>query len=81
MSDVRVVVIDCTDTGAPPPTATGPTWIRRDRRRGATCRAGTSGTPRGTAVTAYSRFPETVSRMARSDSFSEPMVASTAVGS
>ena len=27
MSDVRVVVIDCTDTGASPPTATDPTWI------------------------------------------------------
>lgn len=27
MSDVRVVVIDCTDTGASPPTATVPTWI------------------------------------------------------
>ncbi len=27
MSEVRVVVIDCTDTGASPPTATGPTWI------------------------------------------------------
>ncbi len=27
MSDVRVVVIDCTETGASPPTATDPTWI------------------------------------------------------
>src|SRR5689334_14212801 len=50
MSDVRVVVIDCTDTGAPPPTATGPTSIRRDTRRGAIGRAGTSGTPKEMAV-------------------------------
>src|SRR3954452_24732036 len=52
MSEVRVVVIDCTDTGAPPPTATGPTWICRDRRRSAIGRTGTSGTPKETAVTA-----------------------------
>src|SRR4030081_3144417 len=34
-SEVSVVVIDCTDTGASPPTGTEPTMIRRDRRRGA----------------------------------------------
>src|SRR4051794_40896186 len=50
MSDVRVVVIDCTDTGAPPPTATGPTWICRETRRSAIGRTGTSGTPKETAV-------------------------------
>src|SRR5690606_35560490 len=49
---VRVVVIDCTDTGAPPPTATGPTWIRRDARRSASGGAGTPGMPSGTAVMA-----------------------------
>src|SRR5918996_4491572 len=51
-SEVRVVVIDCTDTGAPPPTATGPTWICRDTRRSAIGRAGTSGTPKEMAVMA-----------------------------
>ena len=34
-SEVSVVVIDCTETGASPPTATEPTWIWRDLRRGA----------------------------------------------
>ena len=43
-SPVRVLVIDCTRTGAPPPTGTSPTWIWRRlatalpagaRRRGA----------------------------------------------
>src|SRR5689334_18173438 len=57
MSDVRVVVIDCTDTGAPPPTATGPTWMRRDARRSASGGAGTSGIPSGTAVTASLPLP------------------------
>src|SRR3954464_13320768 len=52
MSEVRVVVIDCTDTGAPPPTATGPTWICRDSRRSAIGRTGTSGTPKEMAVMA-----------------------------
>ncbi|MEH0589387.1 hypothetical protein QA942_37240 [Streptomyces sp. B21-106] len=43
MSDVRVVVIDCTDTGASPPTATEPTWICRLLRRDATGRTGIPG--------------------------------------
>ena len=34
-SEVRVVVIDCTETGAPPPTGTEPTMIWRLVRRGA----------------------------------------------
>ena len=34
-SAVRVVVIDCTDTGAPPPTGTEPTMIWRDCLRSA----------------------------------------------
>jgi hypothetical protein len=34
-SAVFVVVIDCTLTGAPPPTGTGPTWIWRVARLGA----------------------------------------------
>ena len=33
-SAVSVVVIDCTETGASPPTATEPTLIWRDLRRG-----------------------------------------------
>nr|BFE34578.1 hypothetical protein GCM10010200_068290 [Actinomadura rugatobispora] len=37
-SAVSVVVIDCTDTGASPPTGTSPTMIRRDARRAATGR-------------------------------------------
>ena len=31
---VSVLVIDCTEMGAPPPTGTGPTMMRRDLRRG-----------------------------------------------
>jgi len=31
---VSVLVIDCTEIGAPPPTGTGPTMMRRDLRRG-----------------------------------------------
>ena len=49
MSDVRVVVIDCTDTGASPPTATDPTWICRLFRRSASL-VGTDGIPREIAV-------------------------------
>ncbi len=48
-SAVRVVVMDCTETGASPPTATEPTWICRDGRRGAS-RAGTAGMPSATEV-------------------------------
>ena len=33
-SAVSVVVMDCTDTGAPPPTGTEPTRICREFRRG-----------------------------------------------
>ena len=36
MSEVKVVVIDCTEIGAPPPTGTEPTIIWRLCRRGAT---------------------------------------------
>lgn len=49
MSEVRVVVIDCTETGASPPTATLPTWIWRLLRRSAS-RVGTVGIPRAIAV-------------------------------
>ncbi len=49
MSDVRVVVIDCTETGASPPTATDPTWICRLLRRSASL-VGTDGMPREIAV-------------------------------
>src|SRR5690606_22653759 len=62
MSDVRVVVIDCTDTGASPPTATEPTWICRLLRRSAIGRTGTSGTPRGMAV--MSSLPVSGDRLA-----------------
>jgi hypothetical protein len=47
MSDVGVVVMDCTETGAPPPTATLPTVTWRDRRRG---RTGACGMPSERAV-------------------------------
>src|SRR5690349_14570897 len=49
-SAVNVVVIDCTDTGAPPPTGTGPTMIWRDTRRGASSGAGAAGIPRFTTI-------------------------------
>ena len=42
---VRVVVIDCTDTGAPPPTGTEPTMIWRDCLRSASGAGGTGGMP------------------------------------
>ena len=45
----RVVVIDCTDTGASPPTATDPTWIWRLSRRSASL-IGTDGIPSEIAV-------------------------------
>jgi len=32
-SRVSVLVMDCTEIGAPPPTGTGPTMMRRDLRR------------------------------------------------
>ena len=51
-SAVSVVVIDWTDTGAPPPTGTDPTMIWRLWRRGASGGGGTAGMPRLTAVTA-----------------------------
>ena len=50
MSVVGVVVIDCTLTGASPPTSTLPTLIWRDLRRGART-SGTFGIPRLTAGT------------------------------
>ena len=49
---VNVVVIDCTEIGAPPPTGTAPTMIWRDTRRRASGAGGTLGIPRLTAVTA-----------------------------
>src|SRR5699024_10936515 len=45
------VVIDCTDTGASPPTGTFPTMICRVLRRFASGRGGVSGIPRSTVVT------------------------------
>src|SRR3954471_13753539 len=49
-SGVSVVVIDCTEIGASPPTATEPTWIWRDVRRGASTGGGTGGIPRLTVT-------------------------------
>src|SRR6266516_850432 len=55
MSAVSVVVIDCTDTGASPPTATEPTLIWRDLRRSARTGGGAVGMPSDTGVvTAFS---------------------------
>ena len=54
-SAVSVVVIDWTETGAPPPTGTAclplPTITWRDCRRGASGSSGTSGMPRSTVIT------------------------------
>src|SRR3954464_6407643 len=49
-SAVSVVVIDCTDTGASPPTSTLPTLIWRLRRRGLRTGGGAAGMPRETVV-------------------------------
>src|SRR3954471_18089239 len=49
-SEVRVVVIDCTETGASPPTSTLPTLICRVLRRGASTGGGAAGMPRLTDV-------------------------------
>src|SRR5450755_172653 len=53
-SAVSVVVIDCTDTGAPPPTGTAwlplPTRIWREMRRVATGSGGSWGIPRSTVI-------------------------------
>ena len=50
MSAVTVVVIDCTETGASPPTGTEPTMIWRDLRRSAIDLVLTDGIPRATEV-------------------------------
>src|SRR2546423_10677143 len=50
MSAVSVVVIDCTETGASPPTNTPPTLSWRDLRRSASGWCGSSGIPSETAV-------------------------------
>src|SRR5215470_2626813 len=49
-SAVTVVVIDWTDTGAPPPTRTPPTLSWRVVRRGANTAGGAEGMPRDTAM-------------------------------
>src|SRR6185295_13982150 len=56
-SDVRVVVIDCTETGASPPTATEPTWILRDTRRGLSTGGGGMGRPRLTLIASSVLYP------------------------
>src|SRR4051794_14123922 len=53
-SAVSVVVIDCTLTGAPPPTGTEPTMSCRLCRRSASGGGGAEGMPRLIAVTASS---------------------------
>ena len=50
MSEVSVVVIDCTETGASPPTSTVPTLILRETRRGASTGGGASGMPRSMSM-------------------------------
>src|SRR3954469_16554102 len=57
-SAVRVVVIDCTDTGAPPPTGTEPTMSWRLGRRGANGGVGAAGIPRLIALTAKPQSSE-----------------------
>src|SRR4051812_22754929 len=46
MSEVSVVVIDCTETGDSLPTPTLPTWIWRVGRRGLSTGGGAAGIPR-----------------------------------
>jgi hypothetical protein len=53
MSVVGVVVIDCTEIGASPPTATFPTMICLVLRRGARVGGGDFGKPRFTAGTDF----------------------------
>src|SRR5918994_7458252 len=48
ISVVGVVVMDCTDTGASPPTSSFPTRILRLTRRGAMTGGGSAGIPRET---------------------------------
>ena len=55
-----MVVIDCTETGAPPPTGTEPTMIWRLARRGASGGGGTAGIPRLTAVTSGTHLGKSV---------------------
>src|ERR1022692_3303751 len=61
-SAVTVVVIDCTETGAPPPTGTAcfplPTMIWRDLRRGATGSGGSCGRPRSTVIAVIASLHE-----------------------
>src|SRR3712207_9140643 len=53
-SAVSVVVIDCTEIGASPPTRTLPTLICRLRRRGLSTGGGAAGIPGATGVMAGS---------------------------
>ena len=59
-SAVSVVVIDCTETGAPPPTGTAclplPTMIWRDFLRAASGAGGSWGSPRSTVMIAISPY-------------------------
>src|SRR5437763_10638158 len=67
-SAVSVVVMDCTDTGAPPPTGTVPTRICRLARRGASGGAGSAGTagmPRFTAVNGSPGYRDRVDDVGR----------------
>src|SRR5262249_17462465 len=57
-SAVSVVVIDWTEIGASPPTATEPTLICRELRRGASTGGGMEGMPSETEVTAPSLAAE-----------------------
>src|SRR6266536_2093569 len=61
-SAVTVVVIDWTETGAPPPTGTAclplPTMIWRDLRRGASGSGGSCGRPRSTVMETTSALHE-----------------------
>src|SRR5436305_1947458 len=57
-SAVNVVVIDCTDTGASPPTSTEPTLICRDLRRGASTGGGAEGIPSEIVTTRLSAYPD-----------------------
>src|SRR5215831_6152290 len=61
-SAVSVVVIDWTETGAPPPTGTAclpwPTITWRDWRRGASGSGGTSGKPRSTVITRFASLDQ-----------------------
>src|ERR1039457_3386119 len=77
-SAVTVVVIDWTETGAPPPTGTAclplPTMIWRDLRRGASGSGGSCGRPRSTVIAVIASLHEVnrIENVSRDEKQPEP---------